>query len=272
MNYRHAFHAGNFADVFKHALLVPLVLHLARKPTPFFVLDTHAGPGRTDLTSPEAMRTQEAADGIIRLLHNPPAALETYVSLVAKLGLYPGSPVIIRSLLRPPDRLACCELHPQDYAALRGYFARDPQVAVHYRDAWESLRALLPPKERRGLVLIDPPFEQPDEFSRLASGLITANQRFRQGILAAWYPIKHRTPVRAFLGSVQASPLRDVVVAELALREPIDPTRLNGCGLLIVNPPYQFDQIVDPILTALLERLGNNESGQSASLMRLKDE
>ncbi len=272
MNYRHAFHAGNFADVFKHALLIPLLQYLGRKPTPFFVLDTHAGPGWADLASPEATRTREAANGIFRVLDNPPAPLRSYVSLITKLGLYPGSPAIIRALLRPSDRLACCELHPQDYAALRRLFARDPQIAVHHRDAWQSLRALLPPKERRGLVLIDPPFEQPDEFSRLMNGLITASERFPQGIVAAWYPIKHRTPVRAFLEAVQASPLRNIAVAELTLREPTDPARLNGCGLMIVNPPFQFSQIAEPILAALLERLGSSEPGQSGSFLRLKDE
>ena len=272
MNYRHAFHAGNFADVFKHALLIPLVRHLARKPAPFFVLDTHAGPGRTDLTAGEATRTQEARAGILRLLENPPDPLRTYIDLVTSLGLYPGSPTILRALLRPQDRLACCELHPQDYATLRRHFARDPQVAVHHRDAWEAIPALLPPKQHRGLVLIDPPFEHPEEFSRLTNGLVTAYRRFPQGIVAAWYPIKHRTPVRAFHDAIKASALRDVITAELALREPVDPARLNGCGLLIVNPPYQFDRTAEPILTALLDRLGSNEPGQSASLTRLKNE
>lgn len=272
MNYRHAFHAGNFADVFKHALLIPLLEHLARKPAPFFVLDTHAGPGRADLSSVEAKRTQEAVLGVFRVLENPPAPLRPYVSLITRLGLYPGSPAIIGALLRPSDRLACCELHPEDYAALRRLFARDAQVAVHHRDAWESLRALLPPKERRGLVLIDPPFEQLDEFSRLTEGVVAAHRRFPQGIVAAWFPIKHRAPTRVFLESLLASPLRDIVIAELTLREPVDPARLNGCALAIVNPPYLFDQTAEPILAALLDRLGNNESGQSASLVRLKDE
>ncbi len=272
MNYRHAFHAGNFADVFKHALLVPLVQHLARKPAPFFVLDTHAGPGRTDLTAAEPARTQEARSGILRLLENPPDPLRPYIDLVTSLGLYPGSPAIIRALLRPQDRLACCELHPQDYATLRRLFAGDPQVAIHHRDAWEAVRALLPPQQHRGLVLIDPPFEHPEEFSRLTNGLLTAHRRFPQGILAAWYPVKHRTPIRAFPETIQASPLRDIILAELTLREPVDPARLNGCGLLIVNPPYQFDHTAEQILAALLDRLGTREPGQSASLTRLKHE
>jgi 23S rRNA (adenine2030-N6)-methyltransferase len=272
MNYRHAFHAGNFGDVLKHAVLVQLLEHLRRKPTPFFVLDTHAGPGRADLNSPEALRTNEAFSGILRLLDRPPPPLQAYVSLVNALGLYPGSPSIIRALLRPGDQLACCELHPEDYASLYSSFAHDQQVAVHQRDGYESLGSLLPPKQGRGLVLIDPPFEAPDEYRMLTRGLAMAHRRFRPAILAAWYPIKHRTPARAFHEAIQSSDIRDVVAAELCLREPLDPTRLNGAGLLIVNPPYQFEEVIRPMLDALADRLGQGEPGQSARLVRLADE
>jgi 23S rRNA (adenine2030-N6)-methyltransferase len=272
MNYRHAFHAGNFGDVLKHAMLVVLLEHLRRKPTPFFVLDTHAGPGRTDLNSPEALRTNEAARGILRLLDRPPPSLQAYISVVDSLGLYPGSPSIIRALLRPDDQLACCELNPADYASLYRLFARDRQVAVHHRDGYESLRSLLPPKQGRGLVLIDPPFEAPDEYRMLACGLAMAHRRFRQAILAAWYSIKHRSPVRAFHQAIQSSDIRDVVATELCLREPLDPNRLNGAGLLIVNPPYQFEEVVAPMLDALADRLGQSESGQCARCIRLVDE
>jgi 23S rRNA (adenine2030-N6)-methyltransferase len=272
MNYRHAFHAGNFGDVMKHAVLVLLLEHLRRKPAPFFVLDTHAGPGRCDLNSPEARRTNEAAGGILRLLDRIPPPLERYSSLVTALGLYPGSPSIIRALLRPTDQLVCCELHPEDYAALHRLFGRDRQVAVHRRDGYEALGALLPLPQGRGLVLIDPPFEAPDEYDMLARGLTTAHRRFRQAMLAAWYPIKHRTPVRAFHEAVQSSHIRDVVAAELCLHEPLDPTRLNGAGLLIVNPPYRLKESVAPILQALLDRLGQGDPRQAASFCRLVDE
>jgi 23S rRNA (adenine2030-N6)-methyltransferase len=272
MNYRHAFHAGNFGDVLKHAVLVLLLEHLRRKPTPFFVLDTHAGPGRTDLKSLEALRTNEASGGILRLLDRQPPPLQAYVSLVNSLGVYPGSPCIIRALLRPGDQLACCELHPEDYVSLYRLFARDQQVAVHHRDGYEALGALLPPKQGRGLVLIDPPFEAPDEYCMLARGLAMAHRRFRRAILVAWYPIKHRTPARAFHQMIQSSDIRDVVAAELCLREPLDPTRLNGAGLLIVNPPHQFAEVARPMLDALADRLGQGEPGQSARLVRLADE
>lgn len=272
MNYRHAFHAGNFADCMKHALLVWLVRALQRKPAPLFILDTHAGIGRYDLTSGPAERTGEWRTGIARMLENTPPALADYVGLVRELGLYPGSPALIRALLRPDDRMAACELHPDEAALLRREFARDRQVAVHCRDGWEALGALLPPAEKRGLVLIDPPFEAPDEFTRLAVGLASGYRRFRSGVFAAWYPIKHRAPVRAFHAAVRESGLRDVVAAEIFVREPTDPTRLNGCGLLVVNPPWQFEQVAPAILAALLDRLGNREPGEATVVVRLVDE
>ena len=229
MNYRHAFHAGNFADCMKHALLVALLRALLRKPAPLFVLDTHAGAGQYDLGSELASRTNEADGGIRRLLDDTPAALADYVTVVRDIGLYPGSPALIRGLLRPDDQLACCELHPEDHASLRRLFRHDRQVSVHRRDAWEALKALLPPAQKRGLVLIDPPYEDRLDFTRLAEGLALAHARFPAGVLAAWYPVKHRAPVRAFCNALS---LRDVISAELLLREPVDPARLNGSGRL----------------------------------------
>jgi 23S rRNA (adenine2030-N6)-methyltransferase len=272
VNYRHAFHAGNFADCFKHTLLIPLLRALARKPTPFFVLDTHAGAGRYDLASGPAERTGEWRRGIGRLLDNPPEPLAAYVGLVRELGLYPGSPRLIRALLRAADRLACCELHEDEARSLRRLFARDRQVAVHHRDGWEALGALLPPRERRGLALIDPPYERADEFDALVAGLRSGHARFPTGIFAVWYPVKHRAPVRAFHAAMQASGIRDILVAELWVREPIDPARLNGCGLLVANPPFRFEQEAAPLLAALLDRLGDREPGEGSALTRLVDE
>jgi 23S rRNA (adenine2030-N6)-methyltransferase len=269
MNYRHAFHAGNFGDCMKHALLLALLRALLRKPAALFVLDTHAGAGHYDLAAAPALRTNEAANGIFRLLDRAPVALEDYVTTVRRLGLYPGSPELIHSLLREDDRLACCEAHPEDGAALRRRFRHDRQVAVHQRDAWPALKALLPPAQKRGLVLIDPPYEEPGEFFRVAEGLTLAHGRFPNGVVAAWYPVKHRAPVRALFDTLA---LRNVVAAELLLREPLDPARLNGCGLVIVNPPYRFEQKAQSILDALLECLGNHEPGEAALVTRLDDE
>ncbi len=269
MNYRHAFHAGNFADCFKHALLVLLLRGLTRKPAPLFVLDTHAGAGHYDLTAGPATRTNEAAAGIFRLVENTPEPLRDYVGLVRDLGLYPGSPALIRALLRPEDRLVCCELHPEDHATLRARFRDDGQVGVHRRDGWESLKAFLPPKQTRALILIDPPYEDPLEFQQLARHLEQAHARFRQGVFAAWYPIKHLAPVRGFK---EALALPDMICVEFLSREPLDPARLNGCGLLIINPPYRFQEAARPILDALLARLGTGEPGAVVEITRLTDE
>ncbi len=271
MNYRHAYHAGNFADCMKHALLTWMLSALARKPAPFFVLDTHAGTGQYDLLDDPAERTGEWRGGIARVLGGTPQPLADYASLVERLGLYPGSPRLIRAMLRPDDRLACCELHPEDHRALARLFRRDRQVAVHLRDGWEALSALLPPAQKRGLVLMDPPYEVPDEFSRVQAGLRTAALRFGSAVLAAWYPIKHRSPVTTFLEGVRLSGLRDCVAAELWLREPTDPNRLNGCGLLVRNAPWGFEAEAGVIMAALLACLDTGP-GAGFAVVRVTDE
>ena len=270
MNYRHVFHAGNFGDCVKHVLLVWLLRALQRKPAGVFVLDTHAGAGRYDLSAGPAVRTGEWLAGIARLLDDPPEVLADYVTLVRDCGLYPGSPVLIEALLRPQDRLACCELHPDEAAALCATM-RGSGAAVHRRDAWEALGALLPPAQglRRALVLIDPPYEAEDEFSRVAAGLARGHAQFPTGVFAAWYPVKHRAPVRALHAAIRDSGLRDVVTAELWLREPVDAARLNGCGLLVVNPPFGFEAAAQERLDALLDRLGTGEAGQGATVERI---
>ena len=275
MNYRHAFHAGNFADVVKHALLVALLRGLLAKDKPLRVLDTHAGIGSYDLAASEAIRTNEAREGIFRLMDITEGPLADYLALVRAAGFpatYPGSPALVRALLRPTDRLVLCELHPEDHAALKARYRRDDQVAVHRRDAWEAVTALTPFPERRGLVLIDPPFEQEGEFDRLAEALATLRHRFRAGVLAAWYPIKHRAPVRAFHQALRDRDVADCLACELTLREPTDPTRLNGCGLLVANAPYGFDIAAESILGALLPRLARGEDGAAAGVTRLTAE
>jgi 23S rRNA (adenine2030-N6)-methyltransferase len=276
LNYRHAFHAGNFADCMKHVLLLWMLRALARKPAGFMVLDTHAGVGRYDLGGVEAERTGEWRDGIGRLLAardaglSMPETIGDYLGLVDSLGLYPGSPALIEALLRPEDRLVCCELHPEDHAALRALMRGEAQVSTHLRDGYEAMRAFLPPRERRGLVLIDPPYEAPDEFARLTDALRQGCSRFPSGVFAAWYPIKHRAPARAFHAAVAEAGIRDVVAAELLLREPIDPERLNGCGLLVVNPPWRFMEEVEPILATLAAIFAADEG--AVRLVRISEE
>jgi 23S rRNA (adenine2030-N6)-methyltransferase len=270
VNYRHAFHAGNFADVVKHALLLDLLRAMQRKDKPFLVLDTHAGIGRYDLSSDSAEKTGEWRDGIGKLLAARPEPLADYLAMVKKLGLYPGSPAIAAAVLRPGDRLIACELHPEDATTLKRNFRGCPGVAAHERDGYEALRAFLPPPERRGLILIDPPFERADEFAALEKHLCEAFEKFRTGVFTVWYPIKHRAPVREFFERLKSSNLRDVVATEFLRRPPTDPTRLNGCGLLVVNPPYGFVPVAETMLQAIQDVLG--EPGGSSVVERLIDE
>ena len=270
MNYRHAYHAGNFADCMKHALVLLLLRALQRKDKKLLVLDTHAGIGRYPLDSGPAARTGEWRHGIARLLAARPKALGDYLALVERLGLYPGSPAIAAALLRPGDRLLCCELHDEDARALKAGFAGQQGIAVHERDGYAALLAFLPPPERRALVLIDPPFERADEFAVAVESLQAAWAKFKSGVFALWYPIKHRAPVRAFFDAVAASRLRDVIAAELWVAAPVDPARLNGCGLLVVNPPFGFEVAAAPVLAALREVLGG--AGGGWAVERLIDE
>jgi 23S rRNA (adenine2030-N6)-methyltransferase len=265
MNYRHAYHAGNFADVIKHAALALVLEHLRKKETPFCVVDTHAGIGCYDLKSGEAEKTGEFEDGIFRLLSSGtplPPSLDGYLAAVRsvnpdwpKLRFYPGSPSIARTLLRPNDRLALVELHPEDARSLKRAFFNDPQVGVHASDAYTALKALLPPKERRGLVLIDPPFEVADEFQRIVRGLKQALRRWPTGIYGIWYPIKAPELADRFLGEI-ATLGRPCFTAELFRTPPDDPSRLNGCGLLLINPPWKLDDALAELLPVLAERLG----------------
>lgn len=273
LNYRHGYHAGNFADVMKHVMLVALLDALRRKPSPFSVLDTHAGIGLYDLSGPQARSTGEWREGVGRLLDLPPGTilppcvrqwLDMVKAVMGEQGgrpSYPGSPAIAARLLRPGDTLACCELHPQDQQDLRRLFRHNPAVSVHGRDGYEAVTALLPPRQaRRGLVLMDPPFEQPGEFDRLAQAIITTRRRFATGIVAAWYPIKHRAPTRAFLNALKDAGQRNLLAIELTLRPPLEPARLNGSGLLVANPPFQFAQTARDALTSLCGYLGDGEA------------
>ncbi len=263
MNYRHAYHAGNFADVVKHALLTLVLAHLKKKDTAFAVVDTHAGIGRYDLGGVEAGKTNEYQDGIGRLLASDdlPDSLTDYVAAIRALNpdwpqmrYYPGSPRIARHMIRPQDRLALVELHPEDAETLKREFRGDRQVGVHAQDAYVALKALLPPKEKRGLVLIDPPFEIKDEFRQIAKGLGEALRRWPTGIYGVWYPIKETETVDRFLAEAAALG-RPCFAAELFRYPPDDPTRLNGTGMLVINPPWQLDQALADLLPVLAQRL-----------------
>jgi 23S rRNA (adenine2030-N6)-methyltransferase len=270
MNYRHIYHAGNFADVMKHALLLPLITAMQRKHKPFLLLDTHAGIGRYDVLSEQAEKTGEWRLGIGKILEAPPAALAEYVAMVQRLGLYPGSPAIAAALLRPQDRLIACELHPEDAATLRRNMRHAANTAIHERDGYEALNAFLPPPEKRALILIDPPFERTDEFEALTKTLVNVWQKFKSGVYVVWYPIKHRGPVRAFFEGLKLTPIRDVIAVEILRRPDTNPLGLNGCGLAIINPPFGFEAAAAPILAACATAFG--EPGCASMVERLIDE
>lgn len=264
MNYRHAYHAGNFGDVVKHAVLVLVARALTAKPKPLVVIDSHAGIGAYDLAGAEAQKTGEARHGIARLLAaaEPPALALPYLDLVRRFDptgagagaeprRYPGSPRLARALLRPGDRLALVELHPEDATRLRAAFRGDPQVVVHRRDGYEALRALVPPKERRGLALIDPPFEVPGEAERLVRCLTAVHRRWPTGCLLVWYPIKDRAPADRLHAALTATGIPHVLAAELTVWTALDPTRLNGCGLILVNPPWRVPEQIAALLPGL---------------------
>lgn len=270
MNYRHAFHAGNFADVLKHLVLSRVLHHLRAKPAGFRAIDTHAGLGFYDLTGDEAGRTGEWQDGWGRLDTPFPEAVEAllapYRAAVAATrerhgaDTYPGSPAIIREFLRPTDRGVFVELHPADAGLLKERYNRDPRTKVMHLDGWTALNALIPPPERRGLVLIDPPYEELGEIDRLGAALARAVAKWPTGIFLGWYPIKDVRLVDRMVAELDRALDRPALRLDLMISQP-DPTRLNGNGLVIVNPPWRLADEAALFLPALAERLARAEYG-----------
>jgi 23S rRNA (adenine2030-N6)-methyltransferase len=269
MNYRHHFHAGNFADVVKHVLLLGLLDGLRRKDTPFCYIDTHAGVGIYDLGASAAQRTLEFKSGLGRLKSttatNPPAWVADYQKAVAALQAeragfwYPGSPWLALHHLRPQDRAVLMELHPEDAGLLKQYFSRHAQVAVHQRDAYEGLVALVPPKEKRGLVLIDPPYEEErDDYSPVVELLAKAHARWPTGMFALWFPIKDHQVIKRFYRRLRNSGIAKMLTTELCVLPPDNSLGLNGSGLVVVNPPWQFDSRALSTLQWLLPVLSDH--------------
>ena len=271
MNYRHAFHAGNHGDVLKHVVLLGLCEALARKPAAAFALDTHAGRGSYDLSGGEAARTGESSAGFARLAGAAPAdpLVARYLAAVgacrealANDDAYPGSPWLLAHALREQDRIACCELQPEEAAALKARLRHDPRVAIHQRDGYAAIRALLPPvvdgtRFARGLVLVDPPYEaQLAEFEIALRALREGLQRWPQATWMLWYPIKQRRVLLPFLRQAANLPAKSALVAELLVRADDSPLRMNGSGMLVLNVPYRFDRTLGPALGALAGALG----------------
>jgi 23S rRNA (adenine2030-N6)-methyltransferase len=273
MNYRHAYHAGNFADVVKHTVLTRVVEYLKRKDAAFRVVDTHAGRGLYDLTSEEAGKTGEWQGGIGTLVQaklpaKAAALLAPYLDAVRaanvpeELTRYPGSPVIVRQLLRKQDRLSAIELHPDDHQALDAEFAGDVQSRIIALDGWLALGAHLPPKEKRGLVLVDPPFEEKGEFGRMLEGLLKAYRRWPGGIYLFWYPIKDRRAVNSFRASLADLDIPKITDLSFEIRASPTQTALDGCGIIAVNLPHGVDQEIQTIFSALKPVLGRENGAR----------
>jgi 23S rRNA (adenine2030-N6)-methyltransferase len=269
MNYRHAFHAGNFADVVKHATLARVIAQLKEKPAAFRVIDTHAGFGLYDLTGPEASRTGEWRAGIgrLRAARLDAAArglLAPYLDAVAAfnpdgtIAAYPGSPALAQRLLRAHDRLVVCELGSEAAEALAAQMRRDARVKVVAIDGYTALNAYVPPKERRGLVLLDPPFEQPDEFERLVDALAGAHRKWPTGIYLIWYPLKDARATGRFARGLARLGIPRILRAELAIARARAAERLAGTGLIVVNPPWRLEGELNVLLPALARALAEN--------------
>ena len=275
MNYQHAFHAGNFADVHKHIVLTRVLEYLRQKPAPFRIVDTHAGAGRYDLLGPQAARSGEWRDGIERLFaalrsgaagtDSAQALVAPYLDIVAALNpggtlrLYPGSPLIVKALLRRQDRLIACELEPSAAASLQVVLHGDARAKALAIDGWMALFANIPPKERRGLIVIDPPYEEGVEFTRLFDTLAQAHRKWASGLYLLWYPIKAREAPDALARRLQRLSVPKILRCELSIAPPRADGALAGSGLIIVNPPFPLERelrVILPVLRRLLAPMG----------------
>jgi 23S rRNA (adenine2030-N6)-methyltransferase len=271
MNYKHSYHAGNFADVFKHIVLMTLIEAAVRKEKPLCYLETHAGRGLYYLHSESALKTAESDIGIHKLFEyysnattGIPENIEAYIKLIRQLGYpdyYSGSPRIAAGLLRKQDRLILMELEGDEHQILRKNFKDDPRVAVHQQNGYLGLKAFLPPLERRGLILIDPAFEKPDEWKQLLEAIKIGLKQFPTGVFAIWYPIKDLRQVKQFLHAISKLGLSSAMVTELNIYPADAPLSLFGSGMLIINPPFQCAEKLEQTLPWVWKALAVNGAG-----------
>lgn len=269
LSYRHLFHAGNFADVFKHALLSRLLIALGGKGKPYCYLDTHAGTGRYDLAHEWAWKAREFENGISRLWDRKdiPESLRPYMEAVrsenpkGRLRFYPGSPLIAMKLRRPGDRLVLSELNRNDCAELETVVGHAPNTAVHLMDGYHALKAFLPPVERRGLVLHDSSFDRSGEFARIAKALKAAHERWPTGIYAIWYPMMGPAVMQDFARAIGRTGIRKVLRLELRVRKRDAAKTIPGNGMLVVNPPWKFEVEARPLLDWLAQALSQEGGG-----------
>lgn len=285
MNYRHHYHAGNFADVMKHILMLQLLEQLNAKNKPYRYIDTHGGAGLYDLAAAPAQKSGEFLSGIHRLMQlsaseraTAPVAIQRYLQQVEKLrdqngrGAYPGSPYLALMALRPDDRASIFELQPDVFRQLQQRI-RDRRAGLHERDAYEGLLAVIPPPEKRGLVMIDPPYElERKDFPQLVELLQQAHHKWPTGVYVLWYPIKDRSMIERFEKKMQKTGIRRQLVCEICVWPDDMPVALNGCGLLVINPPWQFAEAADQILQWLLPYLKMSEQGSKTSVRWLVGE
>lgn len=278
MNYRHAYHAGNFADVFKHIVLVRLIEYMQRKEKAFRIYDTHAGLGLYNLASEEAGKTEEWKHGygLIEGAEIPPKVLKLlspWLDIVKSVpdGYYPGSPKVSRQLMRKQDRLSLYELHEQDHRILAKNFSGDYQTKVFNLDGWYAAGAHTPPKEGRGLMLVDPPFEDGEDFDRMIDVLDKTRKRWAGGTVALWYPVKRRDHTDEWLGTLRGMGFPDLINAEIYIREPNPANMLNGCGLVIANPPYVLRQELEAFMPWLAKTFSQGKgSGHRIQMLSKK--
>lgn len=264
MNYRHLYHAGGFSDVFKHFIFTELLLKMREKEKPFCIIDTHAGLGLYNIHSREAQKTLEYQTGIERFLQNASKDpdFDAYLCVIrsvngneGELKNYPGSPFFARFYLGKEDHLRLVELHPEDVKVLEKFFEKDPRIKIFFQDGYQSLKALLPPPERRGVVLIDPPFERQDEFRAIIKGLGQAQKRFAHGIYALWYPLKKMKPIDQFYQDLATLDFKSILRLEITIHRQLQAEGLKGCGMVILNPPWQLEEKMTKVLPKLLQYL-----------------
>ncbi|CAK9886717.1 MAG: Ribosomal RNA large subunit methyltransferase J [Candidatus Erwinia impunctatus] len=271
LSYRHSFHAGNHADILKHTVQSLIIEALNEKEKPYLYLDTHAGAGRYQLNSRHAERTGEYQEGIARIWQQDdiPELLNTYLSCVralnpqGELRFYPGSPLIALHLLRADDRLQLTELHPADFPLLRSEFAKDDRARTERADGYQQLKAKLPPVSRRGLILIDPPYELKTDYQAVVSGIAEGHKRFSTGVYALWYPVVLRQQVKRMFGALEATGIRSILQLELAVKPDSDRHGMTGSGMVVINPPWKLEQQMHTLLPWLHQRLSPQGTGHT---------
>ena len=272
MNYRHIYHAGNFADIVKHLTLIAIIEQLKKKEKPFAVLDAFAGIGQYDLLSVEALKTNENINGVQKLLQYAdsqkirPELIQKFLNIISlnKKSIYPGSPRIIHQLLRTYDRLVACELHTEDYKSLKVLFTRTNNISIHQLDAYLAIKAFLPFAENRGLVFIDPPFERKDEFSKLIEALKIIKRRASNICVLIWYPIKNTAEIKKFYQEYQIIGFKEALIIDFMLLD--SPNNMHQCGLLIINPPNIKNEI-SALIKYLIDNIFLNQAKSRISVI-----